>query len=456
MHKRDLTKGSIYSNLIYMALPTMFGFFAQTLFSLVDMVFIGQISKEALAGVTIYSTIFVIVFVFNDIIGTSSIALISQSYGEKDYAKTSKIIEQSIIFKAIVALITGIMMSIFLKPLIFFFTDNPQTQQAALDYGYIRTFFLPIMFSSYTVNTAMRCIGDSKKPLYIMIIVSIINIVLDPIFMFESISIGSFVVPGLNLGVFGAALATVISNTIAFLLAFYILLSGKTYLTINPRNLLKLDKDIDKKLITIGLPAGAEGLNRNLANFVLLKFISSYGVGITASYGIVIRILDLCFMPLFGLNMGGSTIIGQNLGAKNEPRAHQTIRATAKLGVFIMCCVNVGIFFYGQQLVAVFSNDTEVIEIGTTMLKWIGPSTILLAIMFGYGTAFSGSGYNKPFLYASVISRWGVLIPLAAVFKLVFHMDYHGLLIAYILTELVDMSVILYHYAQGKWKNLKL
>lgn len=456
MQKRDLTTGGIYSNLIYMALPTMFGFIAQTLFSLVDMIFVGQISKEALAGVTIYSSIFVIVFVFNDIIGTSSIALISQSYGEKDYKKTSKIIEQSIIFKALIALATGILMAIFLKPLIGFFTDNPETQKAALDYGYIRTFFLPIMFSSYTVNTAMRCIGDPKKPLYIMIIVSIINIVLDPIFMFESVKLGPILIPGFNMGVFGAALATVISNTVAFLLAFYILLAGKTYIKINPRNLLKLDKEIDKKLITIGLPSGAEGLNRNLANFVLLKFIASYGDGITASYGIVIRILDLCFMPLFGLNMGGSSVIGQNLGAGNESRAHKTIVATANLGVLIMVFVNIGIFLAGDQLVGIFTNDPEVIQIGSTMLKWIGPSTVFLAIMFGIGTAFSGSGYNKPFLYASVISRWGVLVPMAAALKIFLKMDYHGLLIAYILTEFTDMSVILYHYVKGKWKSLKL
>lgn len=456
MQKRDLTTGGVYKNLLYMALPTMVGFLAQTLFSLVDMAFVGQISKEALAGVTIYSSIFVIVFVFNDIIGTSSIALISQSYGEKDYAKTSKVIEQSIIFKALIALLTGVLMSLFLKPLIFFFTDNPVTQKAALDYGYIRTFFLPIMFSSYTVNTAMRCIGDSKKPLYIMIFVSIINVVLDPIFMFDHIKIWGFVIPGLNLGVFGAALATVISNTVAFVVAFYILLSGKTYIKINPRNLLKLDKEIDKKLITIGLPTGAEGLNRNLANFVLLKFIVGYGDSITAAYGIVIRILDLCFMPLFGLNMGGSTIVGQNIGAGNESRTVKTIHATAYLGTAIMIVVNIFIFIGGDALVGIFTNDPEVISYGSTMLKWIGPSMVCIAIMFGFGTAFSASGYNKPFLYASVLSRWGVLIPMAAVLKIFLKMDYHGLLIAFIFTEIADMSVIMYHYFKGKWKQIKV
>lgn len=289
-----------------------------------------------------------------------------------------------------------------------------------------------------------------------MIFVSIINVVLDPIFMFDHIKIWGFVIPGLNLGVFGAALATVISNTVAFVVAFYILLSGKTYIKINPRNLLKLDKEIDKKLITIGLPTGAEGLNRNLANFVLLKFIVGYGDSITAAYGIVIRILDLCFMPLFGLNMGGSTIVGQNIGAGNESRTVKTIHATAYLGTAIMIVVNIFIFIGGDALVGIFTNDPEVISYGSTMLKWIGPSMVCIAIMFGFGTAFSASGYNKPFLYASVLSRWGVLIPMAAVLKIFLKMDYHGLLIAFIFTEIADMSVIMYHYFKGKWKQIKV
>ncbi len=452
MFKRDLTQGNVYGNLLYMALPTMFGFFAQTLFSVVDLYFIGKISSEALSGVTIYSSIFMIVFVFNDIIGTSSIAMISQAYGEKNYDRTSRVIEQSIVFKALIAIVAGLLIGVFLKPLIAFFSDDAAIQTAALDYGYIRTFFLPIMFSSYTVNTAMRCVGDSKKPLYIMVIVSIVNIVLDPIFMFETLDLGIITIKGFGMGVFGAALATVISNTVAFVLAFYILLSGKTYIGIEPRRLLTLDKEIDKKLMSIGLPTGFEGLNRNLANFVLLRFVTAYGASVIAAYGILIRLMDLFFMPLFGLNMGGSTIVGQNLGAQNEPRAVKTVFATAKLGALIIVAVNVAIFFMGDRLIGIFTDDLEVIAIGARMLRYIAPSMIFIAIMFGIGTAFSASGYNKPFLIASVVSRWGVLMPLAFISYYLLKLDYMGLIIAYIFTEFVDMAIIVYHYIKGKWR----
>lgn len=450
---RDLTQGSIYGNLLYMALPTMFGFFAQTLFSIVDMIYIGMISSEAIAGVTIYGSIFAVVYVFNDVIGTSSISLISQSYGQKNYERTSKVIEQTIVFKGLVALIAGLFMAMALKPLISFFTDDPVTRAAALDYGYIRTFFLPIMFSSYTVNTAMRCIGDSTNPLRIMVLTAIMNIILDPLFMFETINLGFIQIPGLGLGVFGAALATVVSSTFAFLLAFYILLRGKTFVKIRLKGLLKLDKEIDYKLVTIGLPNGLEGLNRNIANFILFKMIAHYGVVVVAAYGIVMRIMELGFMPLFGLNMGGSTIIGQNIGAKNLERVVKSIHATVIIGVGIMMVINIGALFLDKYLMLIFTRDQEVIKVGTTILRFIVPSMIFIAAMFGFGTSFSGSGFNRPFLISSVVSRWLILIPIASITTYVLKTGITGLLIAFVLSEFVSFIIILTYYKKGLWKS---
>lgn len=453
---RDLTRGPVYGNLLSMALPTMFGFFAQTFFSIVDMIYIGMISPEAIAGVTIYGTIFAIVYIFNDIIGTSSISMISQSYGDKNYDQTAKIIEQTIVFKGIVALAAGLLMVLMLEPLIRFFTDDPATREAALSYGYIRTFFLPVMFSSYTVNTAMRCVGDSKNPLYIMIMAAGLNIILDPLFMFDEISVLGLSLPGLGLGVFGAALATVLSSTAAFFLAFWLLLSGRTYIRIKPKRLLRLDPTIDKGLMTIGLPNGLEGLNRNLANFILFKMIAFYGVEAVAAYGIVLRLMEMGFMPLFGLNMGGSSIVGQNLGAENMSRAEKTITATVTLGAGIMLLINIGVFFAGENLMWIFTRDPAVIDLGAMFLKFVTPAMIFLAAMFGFGTAFSGSGYNRPFLISSLLSRWLVLVPLATLSTYVLDFSIQGVLMAFLLTEFTSMATIYYYYKKGVWRRVRV
>lgn len=225
-----------------------------------------KMSSYAVAGVTIFGAIFWMVEVLNEIIGTSSISLISQSYGSGDKEKTRITVEQTVTFKALVAIIAAIIMLIILKPLLGFFTTDKNVLKSALDFGYIRIFFLPIMFSSYTVNTALRCLGDAKSPMKIMIFSSVLNMILDPIFIFKTIPGTN--IPGLNLGVYGAAVATVTSVSVAFILGFRLLMSGKAKLKITFKGLFKLNWGIDKKLLTIGLPSGMEVLLRNLSGIL--------------------------------------------------------------------------------------------------------------------------------------------------------------------------------------------
>ena len=460
MKTRDLTKGSVKKNLLYMSLPTMAGFLAQTLYDVVDMMWIGRLSIEALAGVTIFATIFWLVEVLNEIIGSSSVSLIAQSFGEGNKEKTSKIIEQTIAFKGLVAIIAGIILIFTLRPLAAFFDSNPRVIESVISYGYIRIFFVPIMFSSFTVNTALRSIGDSKKPFYLMLISSILNVVLDPIFIFDTLPIKfgfiDITLKGFGLGVFGAALATVISITIAFVIGFYFLLAGKSYVKISFKGIFKLDKEIDYKLMTIGLPNGAEALNRNLSNFVVMKFIGHYGSVAIAASGIGMRFMGLIFMPLIGLMMGGGAIVGQNIGVNQIDRAKETAKSAAQLGVVLISVVCIITFFFDEQIMRLFTTEQEVIAIGAPMLKILVLGMFLLAILFGYSTVFSGSGYNIPFFISSFFGRWGGAIPFAFIAIYVLKLDIMWLWVSYLVGDFVEFVIIMYFYKQGKWQHKKV
>ncbi len=452
--ERDLTKGSITENLIYMAMPTMFGFIAQTLYDIVDMIWIGRISAEAVAGVTIFTAIFWMIEVLNEIIGVSSMSLISQSYGKKDIEKTKIAIEQTITFKAIVAIIAAIVLYFGMEPLLNFFTNDLVVIKNALNYGYIRIFFLPIFFSSFSLNTALRCIGDSKKPMYIMGLSAFLNIILDPIFMFDKVPfIG---IPGLGLGVFGAAVATVISITVACVFGFWIFLSGKTNVKISIRGLFKLDKELDKKLITIGLPSGFENLLRNLSAFIVIKMIGIYGTAAVAAMGIGNRLMGLIFMPLLGFSMGGSTIVGQNLGAKDVERADKTAKTAAKICVGIVGVCSIFALLFPAEIMKIFVDDRNVIEIGIPMIRIIMPGMIALGVLFGLGTVFSGSGYNIPFLVSSLISRWIVQVPLLLLVVYVFRLPIEMIWISFVVAEIVEMIIVVMFYIKGKWKNVRV
>ena len=448
--ENELLQGDLRKNLLRVSLPTMLGFVLQAVYDIVDMIWVGRISASAVAGVTIFSTVFWLVSVLNEIIGSSSISLITQSYGKGDMGKTQKIVEQTLTFKALVAIVAAIIMSFILKPLLGFFTDDMEVLQAALDYGYIRMFFLPIMFSSYSVNTALRCLGDTKTPMKIMIVSSIINIVLDPIFMFEIIPGTN--IPGFNMGVFGAALATVISTVVAFLIGFYILLKGKNKLKINFRGFFNLDWEIDKKLLTIGLPNGMEVLMRNLAGIVILKFVSSYGTNTVAATGIGTRLFSFAFMPIVGIVMGASTIVGQSLGAEDLERATDTAKFAAKVNVIMMSILSIISILFPDKIMKIFIDDINVIAIGIPMVRILMPSLTLAGFAMGLGSVFSGSGHNTPFLMSSLVSRWVVQMPILILVTKILKLSVIFVWLSFFAAEISEIIIILYHYNKGVWK----
>ncbi|NLL62289.1 MAG: MATE family efflux transporter [Candidatus Atribacteria bacterium] len=428
----------------------MFGFFAQTLYDFIDIVWIGRISAQAVAGVVIFVTIFWLADIINEIIGISSVSLISQSFGAGQLEKTKQVIEQSIFFKALVSIIMAVIFLLFLKPLCSFFATEPEVINYALEYGVIRSLFLPFMFSSFSVNTALRCIGDAKYPMYIMLFTSILNIVLDPILMFETIPGTSL--PGMGMGIKGAAIATVISTIIALLIGLIILLSGKSYIKISFSGLFKLSKENFKKLSTIGLPAGVEMLFRQGGQLLLLKFVSFYGTLSLAIFGVGMKLFNLVFLPLLGLAMGGSAIAGQNLGANNIERTHKTAIYASYLGIIITGIIASLAMLFPETIIRIFMDQKEAIEIGEKMIYIISPSSIAVAITMGLNTVFTGSGYNMPYLISGIAARWFFQIPYSVLVVYIFQLPITFIWSGFLIAEFIELLVIYAFYQQGRWK----
>lgn len=449
--KRDLTTGSISRNLLYMSIPAILGNLARTLYDIIDMIWIGRISATAVAGVTVFSSIFWMIWVLSVIIGVSSVSLVSQSYGAGDKKQTARIIEQTLFFKALVAIVTMCIALPSLRYLVHFMSKDPAVIETALQYGTLRLLFLPVMFSSVTVTSSMRSMGDSRKPMYLMLTASIMNIILDPILMFETIPfIG---LPGFNLGVFGAALATVISDSIVFIIGLWILFSGRSYVKLSLKTLFKLNKSITRKLTTIGLPTGVEVLARDLSNFLVMKVLSSFGTNTLAALGICFRFLGFAFMPLFGLHDAGSAVIGQNLGAEKIDRAKKTSLTIVWMSLSISIAAILLVEFNAPMVMRLFVVDAHVIQTGAILLRIIIPGLIFCSIAFGIGSVFPGSGYNLPWMICGIASRWGIQLPWMLISALWFKLSFTYVVLGYLLSDLAEMVIILYFYKQGKWRH---
>jgi putative MATE family efflux protein len=456
---RDLTTGSITGNLLAMSLPTMFGMLGQTLYDVVDLMWIGRISSKAVAGVTLFSSLFWLVEVLNEVIGTSSVALITQSVGAGDRDRTNLIVEQTIVFKAFVAIIASVLLYFGLEPLLRIFSTDPEVLAAGLQYGRIRVFFLPVFFMSYSCFTALRCSGDPSSQMWIMLATSILNALLAPLLMFDELPfIGG---RGAGLGVLGAGLATVISISLSFAAAFGLLASGRRRVRLSLKGLFRLDPAIDRKLLTIGLPSGGEMLARQLAGLVTTKFVALYGTAAIAALGIGNRLGGLVFMPLFGLMSGGGTIVGQNLGAERVDRAEATAR-TASLfgGLSITLLMGLGMIF-PRPLLSLFVDSAETIAVGIPMIRIMGSSFIVVSFAIALGCAFSGSGYNLPFLVSSLAGRWGAQLPFLLLATYVLprvgiDLGILGVWSSFLLSDAVETALIVAYYRRGDWKRVRV
>lgn len=450
----DLTQGSITKSLFAMAVPTMLGMSFQMIYDLVDLFWIGMISSEAIAGVTVFTALFWVVEFLNAIIGQSSISLISQNHSRKDARATHTSIEQTITFKFFVALIAACCIAFFMRPMVNLFSDDPVVRQSAMDYGYIRLFFLPIMFSSYSVNTALRCIGDARTPMKIMLIASVANIILDPILIFDTVP---FIhIPGFGLGVFGAAVATIISQSLAFVIGFVYLFRGKAGVQPKIRGLFRLHWPTDRKLLTIGLPTGLEVLMRNLSGVVVLHFISIYGTAALAAGGIGSRIFSVAFVPLWGLSMGASTIVGQSLGVDDVQRAIKTGKITGLFGTIFMASFAFVCFIFGHQLIGIFDSTPEIMQMGADLLRIVAIALVPLGFTFGLASCFGGSGYNSPFAISSLFSRWIIQFPVLVLFVHVLKLPVIWVWVSYMMADLAEAGILYGYYLKGKWKTRRV
>jgi putative MATE family efflux protein len=456
---RDLTNGSVIGNLLAMSVPTMFGMLGQTLYDLVDLFWIGRISGGAVAGVALFGSIFWLVEVLNEVIGVSSIALITQSFGAGDTKRTARVIEQTIVFKSFMAVIASAFLYFSLEPLVRFFSSDPEVIRSALEYGRIRTFFMPVFFATYSCFTALRCTGDPKSQMWIMLGASILNAGLDPLFMFSEVPFLGW--KGLGLGVFGAGLATVISICAAFAAGFGLLASGRTRIKLSVRGLFRLDPVIDRKLITIGLPSGGEMLARQAAGLVTTKFVARYGTAALAALGIGNRLAVLVFMPLFGLMGGGGTIVGQNLGAGRIDRAEKTAKAASLLGGFTITALVALAAAFPRSILGFFVDSPETIAAGVPMIRLMGPSFAIVSFAIGLGSAFTGSGYNIPYLISSLAGRWGAQVPfliLSVIIlpKLGVDPGILGIWASFLVSDSVEAAVLAWHYRKGEWKGKRV
>jgi putative MATE family efflux protein len=399
----DLTTGSLSRHLMKTASFMLVTMVFQTLYFLVDLYWVGRLGKEAVAGVAIAGNLMFVVLALTQMLGVGTTALVSHAVGRKDRDSARRVFNQSQVLSVLAGLLFFVLAMAGRGAYARGLAADAATATLATRY---LTWFIPAMsmqFALVAMGAALRGTGNFKPGMVVQTTTVIINIILAPVLMFGW---GS----GRPMGVAGAAVASLIAVTVgvAWLSRYFV--KADAFLQFD-RTATTPDVGLWKRLLGIGLPAGAEfGL---MAVYLLIVYIISrpFGAAAQAGFGIGLRIVQSLFMPVVALGFAVAPVAGQNFGARKGARVKQTFREGALMASGVMLVCGAVCHFMPAPLIRIFSSDPQVVAVGSEYLRITSWNFIASGIIFVASSTFQAMGNTLPALATSTMRILLVAIP---------------------------------------------
>jgi putative MATE family efflux protein len=394
--------------------------------------------------------LFYIILALGQVLGSGTVALVSQSYGAGLTERANTVVRQALgltLFIAITVSVTGFL---FARHIIILLGGTGDV----LTHGhtYLRIVFIGFSFQllSFSINYAFRGTGDMKTPMQIMIIATATNIILDPLLI---LGIGFFP----RLGVTGAALATVFAKGISFLYGFIILLRGKSGLRLRLKTSWHFDWTIIRTILSVGIPAGISYALMFLSITAVFRTAASYGKYVLSALGIGQRVLQFAGLPVVGIGVATTTLIGQRLGARDVVTAKRI--SWVSLGCATIIMIAFSLLFYTQApvILKIFQPEQPVVDYGIQFLHIVSLYLIFVGTTITVTGIFRGAGDMLPPMFAGLI-KLAVLIIMAPVLARTWGAGVRGIWWTMLCAYGIEAIIMIFWYSSGRWhkKGLEL
>ncbi|MBW6518310.1 MAG: MATE family efflux transporter [ANME-2 cluster archaeon] len=405
---RLMADQSIGRLLLNLSAPATVGMLVHALYNLTDTIFVGrglgEHSVQGIAGIAIVFPIQMILMAVAMTIGLGGASIISRSLGVRDVQKAERTLGNMVTLVLVLSAFFTLLGSIFIFPLLKIFGATTTIMPYSFDYLSIILYGTVFFSFSMAINNVLRAEGNAKDAMLVMVISGIINIILDPIFIF-----------GFHMGVKGAALATVIAQIIGAIYIMQYFISGRSIMSLKFQN-LRLHYDIVTETFAIGISGFVRQASSSFMVVILNHNLGIFGGDIAiAVFGIINRLFMILFMPMFGTIQGMQPIVGFNYGARNFSRVRDSVILSIKVTTTIAVLGFLVLFLFPGQLFSIFTTDQQLIDAGISPMR-----IIVLAIpLIGYqivGSAFYQSiGKARPSLILSMARQVIFLIPLVII-----------------------------------------
>ncbi len=413
-----------------MALPVVLSMLVSLVYNMVDTWFIAQTQNTALvAGVSLCAPMFTLMVAMGDIFGLGGSSLISRLLGQGE-EKRVRHVSAFCSYGAIVwGVLVGALMLIFRQPILHLLGASSDTMDSAMAYYSYLALGAPAIIFTLVPSNILRTEGMAVASMVGSITGTVVNIILDPIFIF-----------GLNMGAGGAALATVLSNVVSAVLFIVLLVTKSQRLSVRPGDCSVQGTEL-REILVIGVPASITNLMQSFAMALTNRFLLPYGTENVAALGIALKVNMIVMLIMVGFAFGAQPLLGYNYGANNRERLRDILKFDVLVQLVFSVVMTVVFLISAPQIIRIFMSDGGVIQAGSRILRCMVITMPLMGIILVCTTLFQAAGKAMPAFLLS-ISRQGVallicMVVLSAVF------GFYGVILAQAAADVVSVILAL-------------
>lgn len=374
--ERDLTKGSVFRNIIVFSLPYLLSYFLQTLYGMADLFIVGQFhGVDSITAVSVGSQVMHMLTVMIVGLAMGATVTIGKAVGARQPEKASITVGNTIVIFMGLSVAIMLLLLLLVKPIVAAVSTPQEAVSGTVMYLMVCFIGIPFITAYNIISSIFRGLGDSKSPMYFIAVACVANVLLDYLF------IGVF-----HLGAMGAALGTTLAQMVSVIVALTIIVKRKTGILLQKGD-FKLQPDIIGQILKIGIPIAVQDGFIQIAFMVITVIANQRGLNDAAAVGIVEKIIGVVFLVPSTLLSSVSALSAQNIGAGKHERAETTLRYAIIMAAAFGLVISVIVQFTGSSIVGIFTEDRQVILLGNQYLK-----AYIWDCMFA-GIHFSFSGY---------------------------------------------------------------
>jgi len=445
--QQDYTKGSLRKAVIMLAIPMIIEMGMESVFAIVDLFFVGKLGKHAVSTVGLTESVLTIVYSIAVGMSMAATAIVARRVGEKNPEGAASAAMQSMLVSVFVIIIVSIAGMVFAADILRLMGGEEETLKIGVPYTRIMMGSSVIIMLLFLINGIFRGAGDASIAMKSLGLANLCNIILCPLLIN-----GWGPVPAL--GLTGAALATTIGRSIGVFYQLYHLFNGKSIVQLTKAS-FKAEWEVIKSVINIAWPATFQFIIASCSWIFLAQLVAQTGhSAASAGYQTALRIIMFFILPAWGVSNAAATLVGQNLGAKNDLRAEQAVMKTAKYNAIFMAVVSLFFYALADNIVSLFVQQEEVREIATNALRIISTGYVFYGIGMVMINAFNGAGDTKTPTVINIFCFWLFQIPLAYLLAKYFALGPTGVFIAIPVAETLITITAFVLFRKGRWKKV--